>query len=190
MEELKTVSDEELLKQFLNGSSASLDFLTKRHKNAVRSYIFRVTQNKDITEDIFQDTFIKVLHNLKNNRYRENGKFLPWVMRISHNLIIDYYRAKKKPLLLSDDYDYDIIANSGILTENNEESIIDEEMKKSLKILVEQLPKEQRDIVKLRYFCGLSFKEIAEQTDVSINTSLGRMRYALINLKKKMESNN
>lgn len=188
MEQLQQKSDERLLEDFMSGSRESLNTLIKRHKGAVNAYIFRTTRNREITEDIFQDTFIKVVHNLERKRYRENGKFLPWVIRISHNLIIDHYRAKKKPIVSSDDYDYDILANQAILAESREDKIIDDQTKKVLKQLVEQLPKEQRDIVQMRYFWGLSFKEIAEQTEVSINTSLGRMRYALINLRKKMEN--
>lgn len=188
MERLHKISDEQLLENFMSGSKESLDTLIRRHRGAVHAYIFRTTKNREITEDIFQDTFIKVVHNLETKRYRENGKFLPWVMRISHNLIIDHYRAKKRPHVSSDEYDYDILANQAILDESREEDMIDKQTKRDLKKLVEQLPKEQRDIVQMRYFWGLSFKEIAEQTDVSINTSLGRMRYALINLRKKMEA--
>jgi len=188
MEQLQKISDEQLLENFMSGSRESLNTLIKRHKGAVTAYIFRTIKNRDITEDIFQDTFIKVVRNLENKRYRENGKFLPWVMRISHNLIIDHYRAKKKPHISSDDYDYDILANHAILTKNREDDIIDDQTRKELRKLIEELPKEQRDIVQMRYFWGLSFKEIAEQTDVSINTSLGRMRYALINLRKKIEA--
>ena len=186
MERLHKISDEQLLKDFMSGSRESLNTLIKRHKGAVQAYILRTTRNRDVTEDIFQDTFIKVVHNLEVKRYRENGKFLPWVMRISHNLIIDHYRAKKKTNVLSDDYDYDILANQAFLEGNREEDIIDDQAKKALRKLVEQLPKEQRDIVHMRYFWGLSYKEIAERTDVSINTSLGRMRYALINLRKRI----
>lgn len=188
MKRLHKISDEQLLENFKSGSRESLNTLIKRHKGAVQAYIFRTTKNKDITEDIFQDTFIKVVHNLEVKRYRESGKFLPWVMRISHNLIIDHYRSKKKPQILSDDYDYDILSHHAILADNREEILIDDQTKKELRKLIEELPKEQRDIVQMRYFWGLSFKEIAEHTDVSINTSLGRMRYALINLRKKMES--
>jgi RNA polymerase sigma factor (sigma-70 family) len=186
MERLPKITDEQLLEDFMSGSRESLNTLIKRHKGAVQAYILRTTRNKDVTEDIFQDTFIKVVHNLEIKRYRENGKFLPWVMRISHNLIIDYYRANKRPHVLSDDYDYDILANHAFLADNREEAIIDDQTKKALRKRVEQLPKEQRDIVQMRYFWGLSYKEIAQQTDVSINTSLGRMRYALINLRKMM----
>lgn len=188
MERLNKVSDEQLLENFMSGSREALNTLIKRHKGAVQAYIFRTTKNRDITEDIFQDTFIKVVKNLESRRYRENGKFLPWVMRISHNLIIDHYRAKKRPVVSNDDYEYDILADLAIIAENREEDMIDDQTKKELRKLVDSLPKEQRDIVHMRYFWGLSFKEIAEQTDVSINTSLGRMRYALINLRKKMES--
>lgn len=187
MKNTQIISDERLLEDFESGSTEALDVLIKRHKRAVHTYILRTVKNREISEDIFQDTFIKVVNNLERKRYRENGKFLPWVIRISHNLIIDHYRGKKRAPVSSADFDYDIFANQAILTENKEDHIIDEQSKKDLKKLINQLPKEQRDIILMRYFWGLSFKEIAEHTNVSINTSLGRMRYALINLRKKME---
>jgi len=188
MERLHNKTDEQLLEKFMSGSEESLEVLIKRHKGTVLSYILRTTKNKDVSEDIFQDTFIKVVQNLKNKRYRENGKFLPWVIRISHNLIIDHYRGKKKVHVSHDDFEYDILSYEATNLEAQEERIIDEQTKKVLEKLIKQLPKEQSEIVKMRYFWGLSFKEIAEHTDVSINTSLGRMRYALINLRKKMET--
>ena len=188
MKQLNKVSDEQLLEDFRSGSREALNTLITRHKGAVHAYIFRTTRNKDIAQDIFQDTFIKVVHNLEKKRYRESGKFLPWVMRISHNLIIDHYRSKKTPIISNDDYDYDILANKAIIADNREDDIIDAQSKVELRKLIEELPKEQRDIVHMRYFWKLSYKEIAEQTNVSINTSLGRMRYALINLRKKMTS--
>ncbi len=190
MERLHKVSDEQLLEKFMDGSQESLDTLIKRHKGTVFAYILKTTKNRDVSDDILQETFIKVVRNLKKRRYRENGKFLPWVMRISHNLIIDYYRAQKKPVVSNDDYDYDILAHQAIEAETKEDHLIDDHTKETLERLIEQLPKEQRDIVQMRYFWGLSFKEIAEQTDVSINTSLGRMRYAIINLRKKMDLSN
>ncbi len=188
MERLKHKSDEQLLKNFMSGSQESLDVLIKRHKGTVQAYIFKTTKNKEITEDIFQDTFIKVMHNLKTKRYRENGKFLPWVIRISHNLIIDHYRGKKKAHISNDDYDYDILASEALNEDSQEEHLVDEQTKEDLEKIIKQLPKEQGEIVIMRYFWGLSFKEIAEHTDVSINTSLGRMRYALINLRKKFNT--
>lgn len=188
MERLHNKTDEQLLEKFMSGSQESLEVLIKRHKGAVQSYIFRTIKNKDLSEDIFQDTFIKVVQNLKKKRYRENGKFLPWVIRISHNLIIDHYRGKKKVHVSNDDFEYDIMAYEAVNIESQEEHMVDDQTKKDLVKLINQLPKEQSEIVKMRYFWGLSFKEIAEHTDVSINTSLGRMRYALINLRKKMET--
>lgn len=187
MEKLSKKTDKQLLQNFMKGSDASLDVLVKRHRKAVLAYIYRTTKNKDVAEDILQDTFIKVIHNLKRRNYKENGKFLPWVIRISHNLTIDYYRSKKRPQLSKDECDFDVLADVAIRQDSQEESLIDEQTKKDIYSLVAQLPKEQREIVKMRYFWGLSFKEIAEHTDVSINTSLGRMRYALINLRKKMD---
>jgi RNA polymerase sigma factor (sigma-70 family) len=187
MESLKTQTDEQLVANFSEGSEASLNVLIKRHKATVLAYIYRTTRNIDVAEDVFQDTFIKVINNLKLGKYKEDGKFLPWVIRISHNLIIDYYRAKKKNNQISTDAcEYDVLASEAIKGDSHEDNIIGEQVKNDISSLVARLPKEQREIVKMRYFWGLSFKEIAEHTNVSINTSLGRMRYALINLRKDL----
>lgn len=187
MEKLSNQTDEQLLANFMEGSYAAFDTLIMRHRSAIFAYIYRTTKNRDVAEDILQDTFVKVIHNLKRRNYKENGKFLPWVIRISHNLTIDYYRSKKRPHLSKDECEYDLLASEAMRAESQEDFIVDEQTKKDISTLIAQLPKEQREIVKMRYFWGLSFKEIAEHTDVSINTSLGRMRYALINLRKKMD---
>lgn len=187
MKQLRQNTDEQLVKNFMSGSDASLNTLINRHKKTVLSYIVRTTKNREISDDIFQDTFIKVVQNLKGKKYKENGKFLPWVMRISHNLIIDHYRSKKTPVISNDAYSYDILAKETALTSSEEDHIIETQNKEKIFLMIKDLPKEQREIIKMRYFWELSFKEIAEQTNVSINTALGRMRYALINLRKKME---
>ncbi len=174
----------------MDGSEESLNILLERHKNKVYSYILRTTKNRDTSDDIFQDTCIKVVLTLKNKKYKENGKFLPWVMRISHNLIIDHYRANKRPHISNDEYEYDILSKEAINICSQEENVVEKQSKKELHRLLLELPPEQQEIVKMRYFWGLSFKEIADHTDVSINTSLGRMRYALINLRKILDKKN
>lgn len=187
MKHLRHIADEQLVKNYMDGSEESLNILLQRHKSKVYSYILRTTKNKHTSEDIFQDTCVKVMQTLQNRRYKENGKFLPWVIRISHNLIIDYYRANKRPHLSNDEYGFDIFSKEAIKLSSQEEHMVKEQSKKELLSLINMLPKEQKEIVKMRYFWELSFKEIAEHTDVSINTALGRMRYALINLRKLMK---
>lgn len=184
MKHLRQISDEQLVKSYMNGSDESLNILLQRHQSKVYSYILRTTKNKHTSEDIFQDTCVKVMQTLQNKRYKENGKFLPWVIRISHNLIIDHYRANKRPHLSDDEYSYDLFSKEAIKLNSQEERIVEEQSKKELLSLISKLPHEQQEIVRMRYFWELSFKEIAEHTNVSINTALGRMRYALINLRK------
>ena len=188
MKHLRQISDEQLVQNYMDGSKASLNILLERHKNQVYSYILRTTKDKHISEDIFQDTCVKVMQTLQKKRYREDGKFLPWIIRISHNLIIDYYRANKHPHISNDEYGFDIFSKEAIKLNSQEEQLVAEQGKKELQHLIDQLPSEQSEIVKMRYFWGLSFKEIAESTDVSINTALGRMRYALINLRKLIKN--
>ena len=187
MKHLRQISDEQLVKSYMNGSDESLNILLQSHQSKVYSYILRTTKNKHTSEDIFQDTCVKVMQTLQNKRYKENGKFLPWVIRISHNLIIDHYRANKRPHLSDDQYSYYLFSKEAIKLNSQEERIVEEQSKKELLALISKLPPEQQEIVRMRYFWELSFKEIAEHTNVSINTALGRMRYALINLRKLLK---
>lgn len=182
------VSDQELVNRYINGDTSSIEALIKRHKNKVYTYIYLNVRNQALAEDIFQDTFIKVIKSLLTEKYQDNGKFLSWVLRIAHNLIIDYYRKEKQMRMISNDsYDFDILNSRKLTDRNIEENIIDHQISGDLRKLIYNLPEDQREVVILRHFMDMSFKEIAEQTNVSINTALGRMRYAIINLRKIAE---
>lgn len=182
------MDDQQLVKLYLQGKEACFEVLITRHKAKVHSYIYQMVKDQVISEDIFQDTFIKVIKTLKSGKYTEEGKFLPWVMRISHNLIIDHFRkAKKMPKYDSPNEDFDIFKIIRIPESNAEDRIMKEQAHKNINKLIEKLPKEQKEVLYMRHFADMSFNEIAEQTNVSINTALGRMRYALINLRKLIE---
>ena len=189
------LSDNELVKLYMSGNEQSLSILVKRHKRRIFSYVYLITRNKTLTEDIFQETFFKVIQTLKREQYNEEGKFLPWVLRIAKNLIIDHFRkAKKMPSISSVINDegeetsiFDIIPENSSSVKDNEES---KKFKRSIRAIVNDLPQDQKEVVIMRTYYDMSFKEIAEVTNVSINTSLGRMRYALINLKKMLDEKN
>lgn len=191
MTEVNKLSDEELVKGFVSGKQKCFDAILDRHKQKVFSYIFLMLRNQELAEDIFQDTFIKVHATLLNGRYSESGRFVSWVMRIAHNLIIDHFRRQKQfPIVYNDDYERDLFNNQKFSDKSIEDEMVRDEVYSSVAQLVEALPDTQREVVRMRHYMGLSFKEIAEETDVSINTALGRMRYALMNLRKMMEENN
>lgn len=155
-----------------------------RHKRKVWSHIFLMVRDREVTEDLFQEAFIKVVHHLKAGKYNEEGKFLPWVMRIAHNLVIDHFRRlKKMPMSRSTD-EYDVFATHAQSEKNVEERIVNAQIDEDVRKLIDQLPPEQKEVVVMRTYLDMSFKEIAEHTDVSINTALGRMRYALINMRR------
>lgn len=180
----KSLSDVELVRRYTSGEEPAFEVLLHRHKRKVWSHIFLMVRDREVTEDLFQDAFIKVVHHLKEGRYNEEGKFLPWVMRIAHNLVIDHFRRKKKmPLVRSTD-DYDVFATHAQPGKNVEEQLVNLQIDEDVRKLIDRLPPEQKEVVVMRTYLGMSFKEIAEQTDVSINTALGRMRYALINMRK------
>lgn len=179
------LSDNELVQRYLSGDYTSLEILISRYKDKVFSYIFINVKNYHLAEDIFQDTFIKVVRSLNLGKYTDNGKFISWVMRIAHNLIIDHYRREKNMNTFSNDgSEVDLFNSPKFSDENIEDLIINEQILNDVRDLVEELPDDQKQVVIMRHYLGLSFKEIADQTDVSINTALGRMRYALINLRK------
>lgn len=180
----QVVSDEVLIKAYLAGDEKPLEILIQRHKKKVFSYILNITKNRHLAEDLFQDTFIKIITILKSGNYNEEGKFIQWVMRIAHNLVIDYYRKSNKMTFAENYDDYNIFDTLVIVEKPREEQIIFEQILKDVKSLVEYLPDDQKQVLMMRHFENLSFKEIAEKTNVSINTALGRMRYALINLRK------
>ena len=191
MTEFTILSDEELVKKFVSGETRCINILIDRHQKRIYSFIFMMVRQRDLAEDIFQDVFVKVVHSLKAGKYAENGRFTSWIMRIAHNLVIDHFRKQKNQQMLSNDqYTFDIFNNTRFSDETIEDRLVYDQMLSDVTKLVEQLPHTQKEVVTLRHYFGLSFKEIAEETDVSINTALGRMRYALINIKKMMEENN
>jgi len=183
--EARNLSDQELIEQFLSGDRSGIEKLINRHKTKVYTYILLVVKNQQLAEDIFQDTFIKVIRSLVDGKYKDNGRFASWVIRIAHNLIIDHFRKEKQINTLSnDDYEADIFNSKKLSDQNIEDVLIREQITNDVRMLIDELPEEQKQVILLRHYGGMSFKEIAEQTDVSINTALGRMRYALINLRK------
>ncbi|MFM7018081.1 RNA polymerase sigma factor [Flavobacterium sp.] len=184
------IPDALLVKNYIAGDENALAILIKKHQSKIYGFIYSKMPDRDVADDIFQDTFIKVIKTLKSNSYNEEGKFLPWVMRISHNLIVDHYRKNKKMPMLRETEEFSIFS---ILTDNSlnaEGRIITDAIEKDLHKIIQQLPDDQREVLEMRIFQDLSFNEIAEQTGVSINTALGRMRYALMNLRKIIEKNN
>ncbi|MAR39588.1 MAG: RNA polymerase subunit sigma-24 [Flavobacteriales bacterium] len=183
-------SDQILLKSYLSGDEAAFEILIRKHKDKVFAFILSKIKNYNLAHDLFQDTFIKVVNSLKRGKYNEEGKFVPWVMRIAHNLVIDHFRRQKKTRSIAptDDFNiFDVISNE---EKNVEEEMIDDQITSDLRKLIEELPEDQKEVLKMRYYKDLSFKEISEITDVSINTALGRMRYAIINLRKLVEKHN
>jgi RNA polymerase sigma-70 factor (ECF subfamily) len=179
------LNDNDLVQQFVNGDHDSIEILINRHKNRVYSYILLIVKNQDLAQDIFQDTFIKVIKSLKYGKYVENGKFISWVLRIAHNLIIDHFRREKQNATISNDsFENDLFNSWKFSDENIEDQMVMNQILFEVKELIRELPDDQQQVIFMRHYMGLSFKEIADQTGVSINTALGRMRYALINLRK------
>ncbi len=184
-------SDHELLQDYLAGGKEAISQLIERHRPRVYDYIRMMVKDGDLADDIFQETMVKVVRVIDSGRYQENGKFLSWVMRIAHNQVIDHFRAAKQNHTINEhEAGYDILATQRITEGSIEDRLVGEQIEADLRQLVTLLPEEQREVVRLRYWGGLSFKEIAEQTEVSINTALGRMRYALINLRKMIKEKN
>jgi RNA polymerase sigma-70 factor (ECF subfamily) len=185
-------SDKELIGRYLQGDHTSLENLISRHQNRIYAYILMITKNKELADDLFQDTFIKVINTIRAGSYNEEGKFLQWVMRIAHNLIIDHFRKSNRIPVIDNGKsdDFDIFDNLNIMDESIEDRIITEQIHKDVRKLIDLLPAEQREVLYMRHYAEMSFKEIAEVTEVSINTALGRMRYALINLRKLIAEKN
>lgn len=183
------LDDKELIKRYLSGNEISLEIIINKHKRRVYSYIFNVVKNQALADDIFQDTFIKVINTLKSGAYNEEGKFVHWVMRIAHNLVIDYFRKKKRFPIKESHNEKDVFETLNLYTESIEDVMIVEQIHQDLKTLIEYLPAEQKEVLILRHYVGMSFKEIAEETNVSINTALGRMRYAILNIRRLVEEN-
>jgi RNA polymerase sigma factor (sigma-70 family) len=184
------MNDAELIKSYINGDEKALSLLINKHEQRIFSYILSKIQNRDLANDVFQDAFVKIIKVFRSGKYNEEGKFLNWALRISHNLVIDHFRKKKRIPTISPTDEYDIFAIIKDASPDAEEAMIREQIEKDLHRIILELPPEQLEVLKLRHFSGLSFKEIADQTGVSINTALGRMRYALINVRKLMEQHN
>ncbi len=181
------LNDQQLVHLYLAGDEKAFEELLHRHKRKVWTHIQLMVRDREVTEDLFQEAFIKVVHTLRTGGYNEEGKFLPWVMRIAHNLVIDHFRRNKKmPLVRSND-DHDVFATVAQPGKNVEQCLVNGQVDADVRKLIDHLPEEQREVVIMRTYLGMSFKEIAEHTDVSINTALGRMRYALINMRKLID---
>lgn len=183
----KSQSDAVLVSSYINGNEAALSTLISRHQQRLYSFIFSKVYDRGISEDIFQDTFIKVIKTLKLGNYNEEGKFLPWVMRIAHNLVIDHFRKSNRIPKFNNKKDFDIFNVLSDNSMNAESAIVQDQIYSEVRNLVEELPEDQKSVLKMRIYMDMSFKEISENTGVSINTALGRMRYALINLRKLIE---
>jgi RNA polymerase sigma-70 factor (ECF subfamily) len=187
---MQKISDNDLVKLFQNENNAALEELIKRHKKSIFTAIYLLVKNRSLAEDIFQETFIKIIQTLRNGNYNEEGKFVGWAVRVARNLTIDYLRKINKDVTITDSQGNDIFSYLVIAeTHNKEAQLIQYQTEQQIKKLVLNLPEEQKIVVILRHWANLSFKEIAEQTGVSVNTALGRMRYALANIRKQLEEN-
>src|SRR6056297_180264 len=184
------ITDAVLVREYMNGKEAALSKLITRHQHRIYSFIFSKVFDRDVAEDIFQDTFIKVINTLKRGKYNEEGKFLPWVMRIAHNLVIDHFRRNKRMPKFDNSGDFNIFSVLSDSDLNVETQIIKDQIENDVKELIKELPEDQLEVLTMRIYKDMSFKEISERTGVSINTALGRMRYALINLRKIIEKHN
>lgn len=188
---MQVLSDQKLLNQYLSGDQSAISSLIERHKRRVREYIYMMVKDDNVADDIFQETFIKAIRVIDEGRYIDNGKFLSWILRIAHNQVIDYFRTCKQNKQVNEsDTGYNILGSLRFAEKTIEDELVSSQIEQDIRNLVDLLPKEQREVVIMRYYSGLSFKEIAEQTDVSINTALGRMRYALINLRRMIKEKN
>lgn len=184
------LSDRELIVLFLDGNQRAFQTLLNKHQSKIFGFIISKVRDYDIANDIFQDAFIKIINNLKAGKYNEEGKFIPWAMRIVHNLIIDHFRAQKKAKFVRSNDEYDIFEIINLQTESKEDDLVRSQIFEDLKSILPQLPKNQKIVLEKRIFCKMSFNDIAEEENISINTALGRMRYALINLRKIIDKEN
>lgn len=188
---VQVLSDQVLLNQYLSGDQSAISQLVDRHSRRVRDYIHMMVKDRDVADDIFQETFIKAVRVIDDGRYTDSGKFLSWILRIAHNQVIDHFRSQKQNKTVTEsEAGYDVLGSLRLSEGTVEDAMVREQIERDIRMLVELLPEEQREVVVMRYFSGMSFKEIAEQTDVSINTALGRMRYALINLRRMIKEKN
>lgn len=184
------IPDALLVRNYIAGDENALATLISRHQSKIYGFIYSKIADRDVSDDIFQDTFIKVIKTLKSNSYNEEGKFLPWVMRIAHNLIVDHFRRNKKMPMFRETEEFSIFSIMSDNQPNVESSMITSQVESDLKRLIEELPSDQKEVLVMRMYQDLSFKEIADLTGVSINTALGRMRYALMNLRKVIDKHN
>ncbi len=184
--------ERQLVRKFLDGNPLGLQELIERHQTRVYSYIFVMVKDKQLADDLFQDTFVKVINTIKSGSYNDEGKFIQWVMRIAHNLVIDHFRKQKKlnlaEVVVNDQFN--LLDTLKVSDPGIEDVLVTQQIHRDIKKLMEYLPQEQKEVIYLRCYAGMSFKDIAEQTEVSINTALGRMRYALINLRKMIKEKN
>lgn len=191
MQKLTNLTDEQLVRAYVDGNNAAFDTLLRRHQSKLFSYILRIVKNRDIADDIFQETFVKIIMTLKQGRYAESGKFGAWLTRIAHNLIIDHFRQEKSENSIStDDDDVNLLNRRDLCEENIEDLLVNDQIRTDVRRIIEALPDSQKEVLMMRYYSDMSFKEIADATGVSINTALGRMRYAILNMRRIAEENN
>lgn len=184
------LTDDQLVAAYAKGDNQAFDILLKRHQARVFSYIFSIVKNRDVADDIFQETFVKAITTIKQGRYAESGKFAAWISRIAHNLIIDYYRQEKSENTMSaDEEGVDVLNRRELSDTNIEDILVNEQIHNDVRRIIEALPENQREVLMMRYYRDMSFKEIAEATKVSINTALGRMRYAILNMRRIADEN-
>lgn len=190
MSKLNLMTDEDLVVSYAEGNNSAFDVLLNRYKGSVHSYIYFIVRNKELTEDLFQETFVKVITTIKQGRYTDNGKFKAWIMRIAHNLIIDNFRQERNENLISnDEVEVDLFNNMKLCDHTIEEKLVKQQVLEDVRRLVGFLPETQRKVLEMRVYQDMSFKEIADTTGVSINTALGRMRYAIMNMRRLAEEN-
>lgn len=190
MSKLNLMTDEDLVVSYAEGNNSAFDVLLNRYKGRVHSYIYFIVRNKELTEDLFQETFVKVITTIKQGRYTDNGKFKAWIMRIAHNLIIDNFRQERNENLISnDEVEVDLFNNMKLCDHTIEEKLVKQQVLEDVRRLVGFLPETQRKVLEMRFYQDMSFKEIADTTGVSINTALGRMRYAIMNMRRLAEEN-
>lgn len=188
---LTTLTDEQLVRKYIDGNNKAFDTLLHRHKSKLFSYIMRIVKNKDLADDIFQETFVKIIMTLRHGRYIESGKFSAWLSRIAHNLIIDHFRQEKaENNMSSDDEDINLLNRRDLCEDNIEDMMVNDQIKADVRRIIDALPEPQKEVLVMRYYNDMSFKEIAETTGVSINTALGRMRYAILNMRRIAAENN
>ncbi len=191
MQNIKELTDEQLVVAYASGNNEAFDTLLLRHKGRLFNYIYQMVRDRDIADDIFQETFVKAITTIRQGRYNDMGKFSAWITRIARNLVIDSFRAEKSEAILStDDTNFDILNRRELSEETIEDAIIDLQIEDDLRRLIDELPETQREVLNMRFYSDLSFKEIAELTGVSINTALGRMRYAILNLRRMAKEKN